>query len=143
VFCRYLIGRGPDRYVLGKYVDAHGRIPVLAGSGGDRFDRLLLAVARRSPWLARLADAYARVFCPAAPVRVKLVLLLAILECSALGQGEVEPPAASTPGGIVLRAGLAGLAFGVWLAVGTLLLGPAHLWLRRRRGPPARGTGPP
>ena len=81
VFTRFIARAEPTPYVAQKYVDAHRTIPGFAA--GDRFDGWLLAAARSSPRVTRLADAYARVFAPGNALRKKLVLLLAILESSA------------------------------------------------------------
>ena len=82
VFCEYLLSCAPQSYAVRKYVDAHEVSPKF--SAGNRFDDLLLRVARVHPVLTKLADSYARLFVPNALLRKKLILLLAILETSPL-----------------------------------------------------------
>jgi hypothetical protein len=98
VLTAYLIGRSADRHatVVSRYVAAH-RIPKLGLEGDGRNDALV-ALARRSPGAARLADAYARIFEPTGVLRRKLVLLLAILETSAPSHLLItQPPSQSLP----------------------------------------------
>jgi hypothetical protein len=130
VFCRYLIGLDPNEYVMQCYVRA---LPSTAAHFGSRslIDRSLLGLARLGPLPARIADAYARLFRPTAPLRRRLILLLAILENSPptaapLSSGREGPvPVMALEAGLALLGGLACLAAGI------VLLGPLHLldWL--------------
>ena len=86
-FTRYLVGREPTPYVIGKYGEAHAATAVLAG---DRFDHRITAVARLHPVAAFVADAYARFFAPRGAFRKKLIVLLAILETSPPFYRELE-----------------------------------------------------
>jgi hypothetical protein len=82
VYCRYLLGRSPDEYVLQKYQAFHAHERAAVVQTADRFDRLLLSASLCCPFSARLVDTYANHFFKRSVVRKKLVLLLAILECS-------------------------------------------------------------
>jgi hypothetical protein len=88
VFSRYLSGTQTGAYVLEKYCDAHRRRPSFAGTA--LFDRILLTLASIHPVLTTIVDVYARFFAPGCALRKKLVLLLAILESSAVSQQFLE-----------------------------------------------------
>lgn len=163
-FGRYLLGQTPNDYAVAKYRYYHDtlrsqlgdqrvyelpdqpgdRIGDESGGSGDRFDRFLLGVARRHPWLTRMADAYGRFFRPRGLLRKKLVLLLAILESChpshkmldsvdpcGLGDGSVR---------LAFRMGLSLFMAGLSLVAGLLLLAPAHFCFKlanrtcRRKG---------
>jgi hypothetical protein len=123
-FARYLTGAGPGEYVERKYREAHATAPGLEQAAA-RFDRALVALARQGPFLARLADAHARVFAPGCLLRRKLVLVLALLEVSA--PGRVDAPSVRSAPGLVARAAWAGAVFAFLLTVSTLLLLPVRL----------------
>ncbi len=78
VFTAFLVGAKPTPYVIAAYVEAHSKVRALAD--GNRFERLLVRIARTHSALTRVADMYARWFAPRSLLRNKLVLLLAILE---------------------------------------------------------------
>lgn len=131
VFTRYLIGDDPGAYVLGKYREAHARLSALAEPPRDRFDELLDALAAGHPALTRLVDAYARVFRRAARVRVKLVVLLAILECAPESHQHLDPPGSFGLARVGVSLLRDGVAFLLCLVLATSLLGPAQLLLAR------------
>lgn len=78
LFTRWLTGLAANEYVIGKYALAHRANEAL--SARDRFDRLLLRLARLNRLAVRLADSYSAALRPRGVLRKKLVLLLAILE---------------------------------------------------------------
>lgn len=80
VFTVYLTGQEPTAYVLAKYRDCHARVQGL--SPVEPFDRLLAAIAVCGPVAARFTDCYAARFRQHGPLRRKLVLILALLECA-------------------------------------------------------------
>ena len=124
-FARYLTGRPPGDFVERKYRAAHAG-GVIERSGVDTtFDRALVSIARQGPFLARLADAHARVFASGGLLRRKLVAVLALLEVSA--PERVDEPSLRTGLGFVARAAWLGLVFAFLLAVSTLLLVPVRL----------------
>lgn len=88
VFSRYLVARPPDAYVLDKYIEAH-RV-ARDYTGGSRFDRALLNLARSGALGASFADSYACLFARRSLLRRKLILLLAILESSAPARGFLD-----------------------------------------------------
>jgi hypothetical protein len=129
-YARYLIGRDPDRYLTGKYIECHqsGRIPQPA----DRFERLLLAASRRGPFLARVADAYASRFLKYGVLRKKLVLTLALLECSPATFAALDEVAAPGLGGTVVFGAWRVAVFAFALALGLVVFVPARLVVRGR-----------
>lgn len=129
VFAAYLGVPAPTSYVTGRYVEAHRRLGALRPV--DRFDSLLVAFAGRHPVATKVADAYARFFAPRSALRNKLVLLLSILETSVYGL--LRAPGRSRPV-VVARLAVDGVAAVLSTVAGLLLLAPAHLLLRRRKG---------
>jgi hypothetical protein len=129
-YARYLIGREPDGYIIGKYVECHqiGRIPEAA----DGFERFLIATSARGSFLARMADAYASRFLKYGALRKKLVLTLALLECS---RGSFESLDEVDPGalaGTAVRAAWRLFVFAAALALGIAVFVPARLVARGR-----------
>lgn len=86
------MGVAPSQYVLRKYEEAHRSILFNGNAEPDRFDRILLRIARTAPFLARVADCYAVIFAARSVLRRKLVLLLAILENCAPSYAVLEGP---------------------------------------------------
>jgi len=82
VFCRYLIKQKPNQYVVNHYVQAHLQNEFYDVSASDYFDRSLIGLARISPIVTILVDAYTRSCFKRSVLRRKLSLLLAVLECS-------------------------------------------------------------
>jgi hypothetical protein len=125
VYSRYLIGQDPTDYVLRKYEEFHQRSPRITAKGA--FDRALVAVSRWSPLAARAADIYASRFAKDSALRRKLVLTLALLECSPPSFERLDAP---DPGGLAalcLRWSYAGARFALLLLVAVATLGPLHL----------------
>jgi hypothetical protein len=84
-----------------------------------------VAVARRGTACARLADAHARLFAPGGLLRRKLVLVLALLECSELARVDI-PRSRSVPG-FFLRAAWLGASFALLACLAALLFLPLRL----------------
>lgn len=130
--CRYL-GAEPTPYVERTYARACALRGTRPGAG--ELDRRLLAFARRGPWHARVADAFARAFAPDADLRRRLVLLLAVLESTpAAEQGLDRVEGATSPA--AFAAGMVPRVAGslLCLVAGTALFGPVRL-LHGRGGP--------
>jgi len=79
-YSQYLVGQIPSEYLVRKYVDFHSQSRQIIPA--DSFDRFLTNVAARSPFWAGLTDAYASRFRKSSAVRKKVVLTLALLECT-------------------------------------------------------------
>lgn len=127
VFTRHLLGQSPTPYVRAKYAAAHAMLPAL--TGGGTFDDFLVRVASFH-WLpAMLADSYARVFAPTSRLRVKLVMLLAILETCPPSYRAVDAALGGALPIVLLRLAIRGGVAALSLLAGTLVFGPARLAL--------------
>ena len=78
VFTRMLVGRSPTPYVVGKYAEAHRHLPELTPA--HPLDLEILRIARHGPGWCRLADTLAVRVRKTATLRVKLIVMVAILE---------------------------------------------------------------
>jgi hypothetical protein len=120
---KYLVGVEATPYQAAKYVAGHR---LRAITPRNRFDRRLLRIAR-SGWVGlAVVDAYTGTLYRVGIVRAKLVLTLAVLECSPPSFAVLDAP--DRGGRLVLwrmAARVAG-AFGLLLA-SIALLGPIHV----------------
>lgn len=132
VFTRYLLGCDPDAYVNAKYKAAHAVLPALSTTG--RFDEALIAFARTCPLWTKVADAYAGLFSPAAALRKRLVLLLAILETRPPFHGLIDKTVDGPAPLVVVRLVTRTTGAVLCLLVGALVFLPtrAVLTLARR-----------
>jgi hypothetical protein len=124
VFTRYLTGRSPTPYVLRTYRDGHQSLP---SAGIQPFDRIALALCRRGVAGATLADAYTRWFRPASLVRLKLTLMLAILENTPPFHAAMTRCRTGARILLALQLVVLGVWYGITLVAAALLLGPLHL----------------
>lgn len=124
-FARYLTGGAPGAYLERKYRAAHAAGAIERPGEDTAFDRALVALARQGPFLARLADAHARVFASGGLLRRKLVAVLALLEVSE--PERVDEPGLRTALGFFARAAWLGLVFAFLLAVSIVLLVPVRI----------------
>ena len=127
VFCRYLVGRPTDAYILTKYVEAHQLTHDYAG--GNRFDCLLIGVAAWGSVFAALADSYCSLFARQCVLRRKLILLLAILESSAPAHGFLDAIKPTPIFFLALRLLGRGILFGIRVSAAALVLLPLQLAL--------------
>ena len=134
VFCRYLIGRAPDAYVLAKYGEAHRLTTDY--SGGSRFDGLLVGFAASAKVSASLGDSYASLFARQCILRRKLVLLLAILESCSPAHGFLDAIKPTPVFFLALQLLGRGILFGIRVLAAALVLLPLQLALG---GSPPRG----
>lgn len=139
VFSRYLVGRLPDAYVLGKYIEAHRVAPDYAG--GSRFDRLLVSFAASGSAGASLADSYACLFARRSTLRRKLILLLAILESCAPARGFLDAVEPMPLFLLLLRLVARGVLFLIRLVAAAVFLFPLQLALGGSRPHDAEARG--
>lgn len=123
VFSAYLGSRHCDDRVVERYLASHAQMPAVS----DRFDRWLVAFARRGSIACSLADAYARRLRPYTLLRRKLTLVLALLESGRETHADYDR---ARPASMVTTlAALTGA--GLWWALRTLLalvlIAPLHL----------------
>ncbi len=124
VFTRYL-GHRCTAYVLGKYQDGQGAMPTT--SRRDLLDRALLAFARVAPWATGLADTYAALFRRDARLRLKLVLLVAILENAPGSHRWFDEAVESTPARVAGVVALTGIIWTLRTAVAVAVFAVPHL----------------
>jgi hypothetical protein len=127
VFSRYLLGSVADDAILDTYAAA-----VASGTAGPcpesgAFDRLLTRVARIHPAATRAVDVYARHFCAAAPVRKRLILMLAILESYARPYAVMDTVDGGGRALVYLRIGGAVISSLFLLVLATAFLSPVRL----------------
>lgn len=134
VFGRYLVGRDPGAYAMSHYERWHAARGNAEAAGAPPIDRVLVAVARVHPVATRIADAYCARLRKASLLRRKLVLVLALIECSPETYALVEEPRSSGPAGAWTRLVVSGAIEGVAFVAGALFLLPVHavLGLARR-----------
>jgi hypothetical protein len=125
-FATYLTGREPTGYVLERYRLAHERGEMASLPEPGAFERALVRLAL-FPGIARVVDVYTALFMKRALVRKKLVLALAILECCAPSYHYFEHPDRGGFAGSVSRLAARSLVSGIALALGAIVLGPAHV----------------
>jgi uncharacterized protein YbjT (DUF2867 family) len=136
LFTRYLIGQPATAEVRRHYARA------LAGRGladppPARFDRLLLGLAGRGGAGTALVDAYTAFFDRGAPVRRRLVLLMAILENTPEGAAAFDPVPERGAVRAAARLLWHGFAGGLTLLAAAVLLLPLRLVLSRGGQPVA------
>ncbi len=126
-FSNYLVHRKPNAYMLEKYREAHRTNETLRNFEPNRFEDLLLNLARLSSLGTRLVDSYTALFFRGAAVRKKMVLALAVLESCAPTYPIFDSP---ERGGVVvffLKMLLQGVIFVLSLLAAFVLLMPIHL----------------
>jgi hypothetical protein len=129
-YSRCLIGQDPSSYVIGKYRNFHQQLENELAL--DRFDRFLIAVSARSPFWARLADSYASLLRKNSGVRKKLVLTLALLECTPPSSAALDRVPGGGPLGAVFRLGLGAIQYAFTLLLAAIIFTPARLWMSER-----------
>jgi hypothetical protein len=140
-YTRYLVGQTPSEYVVGKYMDFHGQskaAPGLTGPTGptglDRFDEFLVQVSARGPAWARLADAYASQLRKDSAVRKKLIVTLALLECTPPSSEVLDRVDAGGPLGAVFRLAMGGMLYALSLVISVAVFTPVRLAMTVRPG---------
>lgn len=130
-FAAHLIGVSPSARTADAYVAAHEkRAADLAPA--DRFDLFLVRFARKSAIGAELAGAYARRFRHAGLLQKKLVLTLALLECSPEASAILDRPEPGGAAGFWLRAVMRGAFTAFITLMAVLAFWPWHCALAGR-----------
>ena len=132
VFSRYLLGSVADGQILDTYARAVGTDTAGPCPEPRAFDRFLSRIARLHPVATRAVDVYTRHFSPAAPVRKRLILMLAILESHAASYAMLDRVDSGGRAIVYLRIAGAGVASVFLLVAATVLLTPVRLLLGGR-----------
>jgi len=138
VFTSYLAGQEPTSGICRAFERGHARIPYRQADGPDAIDTLLIRAALIGGPATRVADIYARLFRPTGALRQKLVLLCAVLENSPETHAWFNSADTANSARVFGRIIYAGLASGLALLAGLVLLGPLHLAARLGGGGKAR-----
>ena len=126
IYTRCLVGEEPAAYVLAKYCKYH-QLQSSGAAASDPFDRLLLTVSTWGPLAARVADSYASRFYKGALLRRKLVLVLALLECSPPSFQVLDAPDSGPRPAVLGKLAWRGCGYVLSLALATVFLLPVHL----------------
>jgi hypothetical protein len=130
---RYLSAALPTASQIAAYVRCHDQAAARQ-LVPRRFERLLVRLARSS-WIGcALADAYARRFLAGGALRRKLVLVLAVLECSPPASIRLDRPGRGGRAGFWVYAATAGAGAMLAAVLAILVLGPLHLGARMLGG---------
>lgn len=124
IFVRYVLGVTASDYLIHNYVAAHRARPEELGFTEDTFGRLLLERARKGPGWTWLVDCYSRVFRTECLLRRKLVLLLALLECSPSGSRHFRQSCEASPLRTVAELAMRATNFAAGLILASVLFLP-------------------
>ncbi len=127
VFAFYLTGVKPTEYVIDKYKQGNQSGNFLITS---RFDNILLKFAVFHPSATRIADTYSRIFYRNSLIQRKLILILAILECSSPAYKYFDKPEASNKLSFVLKTFWVGIYFIFMFFASLIFLLPLQILTR-------------
>jgi hypothetical protein len=113
--------------IVRRYEEAHARGVVRGATRATRFDCWLVGIARSGRLGFHLADGHSALWRRTGLFRRKLVLLLALLETAPGVHRQVLSGSATSAGSAVLRLLGHGLAGGLALILGTVLLWPLRI----------------
>ena len=136
-FCRYVLERDADAYIISKYFEAHHSASWLGIHETTPFDQFLIRFADRGPLFARFADSYCRVFRNGALLRRKLVVLLAIVECAPHTASLFDHPHTLSKATFIGRLALETLLFTTMALAGWVVFSPVRLLVRGEARQPA------
>ena len=125
VFARYLTKQDAPDSVVAKYLDYHERFP---DQPAAPFDGTLVRAASSSKALLLCADAYTATLRKHALLRRKLVLTLALLECTPPASDWLDGTSSSSSTGAVLRMISSAAGFAACLVAGVIVFEPVRLW---------------
>jgi len=126
VLCRYLIGEPPTEYVIKKYCEGV-RVKKLNPAGSNKPERLFLWLSTRLPILIRMIDTYTTLFYPNSTFRMRLVLMLAILECSAPTHARIDTTDTESKLLMSIKSGYQAVFFALSAVFGFILFTPLRL----------------
>lgn len=132
VFCLYLTGRPASVSVQEAYSAAHHSDARYQRASS--FDRILLGIAGKSPFLAQCVDSYACLAARSSLFRKKLVLLVAILESLPPDHGFDDQISDTSAGRVMGRMVWRGCLFSLRLVPSALVLAPLHFLTAIRKG---------
>jgi nucleoside-diphosphate-sugar epimerase len=132
IFTDYLIKKDPNKYIIEKYCEAHAVSKIFNDLSLHPFDLYLLNLSMKNTIYTKLIDAYTSVFKKDALFRKKMVLLIAILENSALSYQSFEGPEKPGIFNFGLKLFIHGIIFVLSLLTAFVLLTPAKIYFSTR-----------
>ena len=127
-YARYLSGQDPTPYLIEKYLEFHQKLGQSLKL--DSFDAFLVKVSVRGGIWVRFADSYARIFRKDCALRKKLILVLALLECSPPGFEELDSVPKGGLAGAVLRIAGTSIGFVLTSLAALIIFVPVRVWKR-------------
>ncbi len=128
-YTRYLVNQEPDSYIQRKYAEAFAAGRPLASADRCRFESLITRISTIHPIYTRAIDGYCKFFYRDSMIRKKLVLLLAILECSSGSTGMIDRTDSYGPPLMLLTFLTQMTRSMVLLLIATILFSPIRLAL--------------
>jgi hypothetical protein len=129
-YTRYLCRQDASPYLIEKYLDFHQKLG--QGLEIDAFDSFLVRLSTRGGLWVGLSDCYARVFRKSSALRQKLILVLALLECTPPSFEKLDAVPAGGIVGAVLRLAGTSARFVLTSALAVVIFSPARLWMISR-----------
>lgn len=126
IFSAYLINKEPDEYICAKYCEAHRVHGVVKQNWSDSFDRFIIRLAQRRPAFTRMADVYTRWFYRRSALRRKLLLLMAIIECTGSSFSVFEADRDLNKARVYLLLISRGITFVLYLAASLVFFSAAY-----------------
>jgi hypothetical protein len=117
LLAKYMVGRAPSRDFIDRYREANG---VLLGQPVCDRDAALVTFARRHPWSIPFLDAACGLLRPRSLLRMKILIMSAVLEASPEFADEFLPRDTGRAK-LVFSLGVLGLAAVTRTVLGTLL----------------------
>lgn len=124
LFARHVANTAATSYQERKYIEAHRRFDVAPKIG---FEKWLLSVALAGPAGIWMADAYSGLFARNSVLRSKLVVTLAILECTPPSYAKLDRADRSI-GAALASMMFRGVESGLGLLLGALIFAGPQLW---------------
>lgn len=126
---KQLVGTEPPEMVLKKYIEAHTRGLIKPDPDRDRFERIILAIAKTGPFFYP-AQVYSAVFHRTGLLWKKIILLAAILECMPDTAAVFDEPESESRLTFFFGLSARSLAFVLTLLITTPVFLPLQVLLR-------------
>jgi NADH dehydrogenase len=126
-FSNYLIQTDPSEYIIKNYCKVQEERLERVNRQRSFFEKMMLYIASTSSYGTKLVDVYTSAFFRKAIFRQKLIVLLALLECSYPFHLILDTSNSERPSIIVLYFMKKIFLFFIYLILACLVLGPVHL----------------
>jgi hypothetical protein len=129
-YTRYLCGQDASPYLIEKYLDFHQKLGHELKA--DSFDSFLVRMSARGGLWVGLSDSYARILRKNTVLRKKLIVVLALLECTPPSFEKLDSVPTGGIVGTVLRLAGTSARFVLTSALAVIIFFPARLWMTSR-----------